>query len=152
MMVFGSKPKKAQSILPKDKIRISLLNCDFKLLEALDAKRFRTVSNRVLSNVQYVAGTDRNIHQGISRARDAIFAVSKSRMGCGIADTDFVAAFDWLVLNWVWKVLRKLGVNAKIVKKFQDFYTDSITIVMVNNKLGRVIQDRRGSLRQGGCA
>ena len=40
----------------------------------------------------------------------------------------------------------------KIVKKFQDFYTDSITIVMVNNKLGRVIQDRRGSLRQGGCA
>ena len=29
MMIFGTKPKKPKSIEPKDKRRISLLNCDF---------------------------------------------------------------------------------------------------------------------------
>ena len=51
MMVFGSKPKKPRSVNPKDKRRISLLNCDFKLVEGLEAKRFRKIGNRVLSPV-----------------------------------------------------------------------------------------------------
>ena len=34
----------------------------------------------------------------------------------------------------------------------KSIYKDSITITVVNNQLGRVFQDRRGSLRQGGCA
>ena len=32
LMVFGVKPKKARSLLPSDKRRISLLNSDFKIL------------------------------------------------------------------------------------------------------------------------
>jgi hypothetical protein len=152
MMVFGTKPKKAMSLQPKDKRRFSLLNFDFKLLEGLDARKFRKVNSRVLSNLQYVAGDNRNIHHGICRARDAIHAVSKSKSGCGIADTDFVATFDWLVLNWVWKILRKIGVSEAVVRRVQNLYSDSITIVVVNNTLGRVFLDRRGSLRQGGCA
>ena len=76
----------------------------------------------------------------------------KIKLGCGIADTDFVAAFDWLVLSWVWKVLIRLGVDQQVVKRVQNLYEDSITIVVVNNKLGRVFVDRRGSLRQGGCS
>ena len=95
MMVFGTKPKKAQSIKPKDKRRISLLNCDFKILEGLDARRLRKVGSRLIFNVQYVAGENRNIQHGMCRARDAIHAVSKSILGCDIADTVFVAAFDW---------------------------------------------------------
>jgi hypothetical protein len=87
--------KKLQSINPKDKRRISLLNCDFKLTEGLEARRFRKVGNRVLSPDQYVAGNDRKIHHGIAKARDAIQAAMKTKLGCGIADTDFVAAFDW---------------------------------------------------------
>ena len=34
----------------------------------------------------------------------------------------------------------------------KGMYEDSITITVVNNKLGRVFHDLRGSLRQGGCA
>ena len=94
MMHFGTKPKKPKSIQPKDKRRLSLLNCDFKLVEGLDARRFRKIGNRVLSPNQYVAGKDRNIHHGIAKARDDIQSVMISKLGCGIADTDFVAAFD----------------------------------------------------------
>ena len=152
MMVFGTKPKKASSLKPQDKRRLSLLNSDFKLLEDLDAGRFRSISPKCLSSVQYVGGGDRRIHHGIARARDAIHAVGLSKVGCGIADTDFIAAFDWLVLSWVWKVLTRLGVARSVVKRVQDLYEDSITITVVNNKLGRVFPDKRGSLRQGGCA
>ena len=152
MLVFGSKPKKLQCILPKDKRRISLLNCDFKITEGVEARRFRKIGKRILSPNQYVAGTDRRIHHGIAKARDAIQAVMKSKLGCGIADTDFVAAFDWLVLSWVWKVLLKVGIDQHVVRRVQNLYQESITIVVVNNQHGRVLLDKRGSLRQGGCA
>ena len=94
-MVFGTKPKKSKSIKPKDKRRISLLNSDFKLVEGLYGKRFRKISSHCLSPVQYVAGQDRKIHHGISRARDAIHAAGLLKTGCGTADTEFVAALDW---------------------------------------------------------
>ena len=59
LMVFGTKPKKANSLKPGDKRRISLLNPDFKILEGLDARRFRKISSHCLSPVQYVGGKDR---------------------------------------------------------------------------------------------
>ena len=65
---------------------------------------------------------------------------------------DFIAAFDWMVLSWVWQVLEKLGVSGSVINRVKSLYNDSITITVVNNQLGRVFQDRRGSLRQGGCA
>ena len=75
-----------------------------------------------------MAGKDRKIHHGIAKARDAIQAAMKAKLGCGIADTDFIAAFDWLVLSWVWKVLLRLGVHAQVVRRVQQLYEDSITI------------------------
>ena len=152
MMIFGAKPKKPKSLKPGDKRRISQLNCDFKLCEGIEARRFRKLGSKCLSPVQYVAGNDKNIHHGIGKARDAIQATIHSRQGCGIADMDFIAAFDWMVLSWVWMVLLKLGVEVSVVSRLQKLYEKSITIVVVNNKLGRVMTDIRGSLRQGGCA
>ena len=152
MMVFGTKPKKPNSLKPRDKRRLSLLNCDFKLVEGIEARRFKKISTRCLSSLQYVAGKDRRIHHGIAKARDAIFASSQSRSGCGIADMDFIAAFDWLVLSWVWNVLLKLGVSRSVISRLHRLYDQCVTIVVVNNKLGRVFLDKRGSLRQGGCA
>ena len=79
-MVFGAKPKKLSSILPKHKIRISLLNSGFKLAAGLEAEAFKKTFNHTLSPVQQVAGTDRRIHFGINKARDCIQAVSKSKL------------------------------------------------------------------------
>ena len=111
IMNFCSKPKKVNSCKPSDKRRISILNCDFKLYEGLLARRFRSVGSRVLSPLQYVAGQNRTIHHGISRARDAIQAASQSKLECGIGDQDYIAAFDFLVLSWVWQVLEQKGVK-----------------------------------------
>ena len=99
-MVFGSKPKKANSCKPGDKRRISLLNCDFKTISGLESGRLKKTATHTLSPFQLVAGDDRRIHHGINLARDAIQASFKlTSPGCGIADTDYQAAFDFLVMS-----------------------------------------------------
>ena len=105
MMVFCSKPKKLNSLKLVNKRLISILNCDFKLYEGLLAKRFRKMGAKVLSPMQYVAGGYRTIHHGIDRARDAIESTTRSRVECEMGDQDYIAAFDFLVLEWVWRVL-----------------------------------------------
>ena len=56
LMVFGSKPKKAKSIKPGDKRRISLLNADFKTISGLISRRLKKTATRTLSPYQLVAG------------------------------------------------------------------------------------------------
>ena len=149
LMVFGSKPKKPSSIKPGDKRKISLLNSDFKIATGLEAKRFKKVSTHTLSAHQLVAGDNRRIHHGVNLARDAIFAASKSREGCGILDTDYVAAFDYLVMHWVFQVLSKKGLCDQVISRLKNLYEDNITIVVVNNVLGKSFTNHRWSLRQG---
>ena len=151
MMIFSSKPKKPNSIKPSDKRRISILNTDFKLYEGLIARRFRKLGSRVLSPNQYVAGDDRNIHHGIARARDAIYVASQAGLRCGIDDQDYVAAFDFLVLPLVWKVLQHKDVKEATKFRLENLFSGGITVPVVNSLPRRAIYDQRGALRQGGC-
>ena len=149
LMVFGSKPSKQQSLKPKDKRKISLLNVDFKIMTGLEAKRHRKVMTHTVSHLQLVAGADRRVHHGIALARDAIHAAGKSRAGCGILDTDLVAAFDWMVMDWVKMVLAKKGMCEEAISRISNLYSESISIIVVNNVLGRSIKNIRHSIRQG---
>ena len=149
LMVFGSKPKKATSIKPSDKRRISLLNSDFKTATGLEARRFKKVATHTLSPHQLVAGSDRRIHHGIAKARDAIHAAGKRKDGCGILDTDYIAAFDWMVMLWVYKVMSKKGLSDNVIKRLKNLYNENISIIVVNNVLGKVLKNERLSVRQG---
>ena len=148
-MIYGSKPKKLQSIRPEDKRRISLLNSDFKIVTGLEADRFKNTFTHTLSPVQMVAGDNRRIHHMINKARDCIFAVSKSKLGCALLDLDFVAAFDYQVFSWVFDVLRAKGVSEEVISRISNIYDNCITIPVVNNVLGKPIKNIRGNLRQG---
>ena len=149
LMVFGSKPKKPKSIIPSDKRKISLLNSDFKTATGLEAKRFKKVTTHTLSKNQLVAGEERRIYHGVNLAREAVFATSKSKDGCGILDTDYVAAFDFLVMHWVFKVLSKKGLCDQVIDRLKNLYKDNITVVVVNNVMGKSFLNHRWSLRQG---
>ena len=106
LMVFDNKPKKPNSTKPSDKRKISLLNSDFKVATGIDNNRFKKVATHTLSPCQLAAGDDRRIHHGINSARDAIAAAGAVREGVVILDNDFRAAFDFMVLLWVLKVLK----------------------------------------------
>ena len=149
LMLFSSKPGKSQSLKPKDKRRLSLLNSDFKILTGIELGRYNKVLGHTLSPHQLAAGDDRRITFGISLARDAIYAAGRRRQGCGLADNDFEAAFDFLCLDWVKLVLRKKGIAEAALARFSNLYEEGITIPVINNVPGRPITNNRLSLRQG---
>ena len=150
LMVFGNKPKKAGSLLPKDKRRISLLNSDFKVASGLEERRFKKTVTRTLSPNQLVAGEDRRIHHGIAKARNAIFAAGRQgKKGCGILDTDYMSAFDLLVLDWMFLVLAKKGLCMEAINRMKNLYQNNISVVVVNNIQGKAVLNKRLSLRQG---
>ena len=150
LMVFGSKPKKPHSKLPNDKRKISLLNSDFKIATGLEAAKLKATTSHTLSHLQLVAGSSRRIHHGINLARNAIFTASKpGHPGCGILDTDLIAAFDYLCMEWVFKVLEKKGLHRDVILRLHNLYSNSVSIVVVNNIQGKAVKNIRLSLRQG---
>ena len=149
LMIFTSKPGKTSSIKPKDKRRISLLNSDFKVLTGLEVARFRKVLAHTLCPEQLAEAGDRRISFGICHARDAIYAAGMRKAGCGLADNDFQAAFDYLCLDWVRKVLQKKGLAKEALDRFTNLYKEGLTIPVINNKPGSILVNNRLSLRQG---
>ena len=140
-MVFGSKPKKPNSLLPKDKRRISLLNSEFKVATGLEARCFKKSATHSLSPLQLVAGEDRRIHHGINFARNNIYAAGKpGHPGCvWILNTDLIAAFDWLCLDWVYKMLEKKGMPMEVLRRLQNLYRENVAVIVVNNVPGKCI-------------
>ena len=149
LMVFGSKPKKPNSLRPQDKRRISLLNSDFKVASGLDARRIKKTLTHTLSPLQLVAGEDRRIHHGINLARDAIWAAGKQGLGCGILDTDLEAGFDFMTLSWCLMVLEKKGACPQLLARLSNLYKDHYSIIVVNNIPGAAVKNQRLTLRQG---
>ena len=150
LMVFGSKPKKPNSKKPSDKRKISLLNADFKVGTGLEAKWMKKVATHTLSHLQLVAGSNRRIHHGINLARNAIYSAGKNgRNGCGILDTDLIAAFDYMCLEWAFMVLEKKGLDRRVINRLENLYMENISVIVVNNIPGKAVKNIRMSLRQG---
>ena len=145
LMVVGCKPKKSK---PGDKRRISLLNSDFKIVTGIEAKRFGRTATHSLFPLQLVAESDHQIHHGISLARDTINQAGKVKAGCGILDLDCMAGFDWLNMAWLFRVLAKKGVCQFVTDRLRVLYAESKTVVIVNNKQGRIFPNIKGSGRE----
>ena len=117
---------------PSHKRRISLLNADFKIISGIENIRFKKVANHTLSKSQLVVGDDRRIHHGINKVIDAIFAASNRNQKCGILDNDYMAAFDNMVLTWVFQVLLAKGLDKQVVNRLHNLYSKHLTIVVIN--------------------
>ena len=116
-------------------------------MSGLGLRRLKSLATKTLSPYQLVAGDDRRIHHGINLARDAIQAASKSpKIGCGIADTDFQAAFDFLVMSWVFLVLERKGLSQAVISRLKNLYQDNLSIIVVNNIEGKCVKNIRLSL------
>ena len=150
LMVYGAKNNKPpNSIDPNHKRRISLLNSDFKVITGTINKKFKTVATHTLSPNQLSVGDDRRIHHGINKARDAIQAAGSRNEGVGILDNDYKAAFDYMVLTWILKVLQAKGLDIEVINTILNLYGNNLTVVVVNNVQGSCFLNTRWSVRQG---
>ena len=150
LMVYGCKSNKpSNSTDPNHKRRISLLNADFKIISGIYNTRLKGLADHTLSKAQLAVGSDRRIHHGINKARDAIFMASERNQKCGILDNDYKAAFDFMVLKWVFKVLLAKGIDEEVVNRFHNLYNNHMTVVVVNGVQGGCFPNIRWSIRQG---
>ena len=62
-------------------------------------------------------------------------------------DTDLVAAFDFLCLDWVYMVLEKKGLDRRVISRIQNLYRDNLATEVVNNIKGKSFKNiRKGDL------
>ena len=54
-----------------------------------------------------------------------------------------------MVLTWVLKVLQAKGLSEVVLKRLLNLYSHNITIVVINNILGKSFENKRWSIRQG---
>ena len=54
-----------------------------------------------------------------------------------------------MVMLWVFKVLLAKGVDTAVIKRLENIYKENITVVVVNNILGKSFINNRWSMRQG---
>ena len=150
LLVFSPKAGKANSLLPRDKRKISLLQSDHKILSGILAARLRRTEDHTLSQHQYAAGPRRITH-AISQARDAIQSVSAHHKGSSVVQTDFVSAFDKLSISWTWKVLAKKKCSPIFIQVLKNIYEDnpSYVINIINNQQQPRIENKRKSIYQG---
>ena len=64
-------------------------------------------------------------------------------------DTDLIAAFDYLCLEWAYLVLEHKGIHRDVIKRLRNLYSDNISVVVVNSIEGKAVKNIRLSLRQG---
>ena len=60
-----------------------------------------------------------------------------------------MAAFDYMVLTWVFKVLKAKGLSGDVINLLQSLYANHLTVVVVNNVSGKCYPNNRWSIRQG---
>ena len=44
-----------------------------------------------------------------------------------------MALFDFMVLTWVFKVLKAKGMDQKVINRLYNLYDNNLTIVVINN-------------------
>ena len=72
-------------------------------------------------------------------ARDANLVSGKLKTGCAIIDTDNMAAFDFMVMSWVFQELGKMGHSVAVIDRL-NLYTDNNSLVVVKNIFGKSVK------------
>lgn len=57
-----------------------------------------------------------------------ILTAGRSGQGCGILDTNYMAAFDFLVMEWTFMVLSKKNLAPEAIERMKRLYLDNFTI------------------------
>ena len=54
-----------------------------------------------------------------------------------------------MCLDWVFKVLKKKGLDDRVIARLKNLYRDNMSLIVVNNIPGKLVKNIRLSIRQG---
>lgn len=121
MITLIPKPKK--DLLLIDNWRpISLLNCDYKIIATIFAKRLKSVLKDIINETQSGFLKNRHISNNIRLVLDLLDYSELVRDDSYILFLDFYKAFDSIEHGFIFKTLVKFGFGAMFTKAIKTLY------------------------------
>lgn len=127
---------------------ISLLNCDYKILTKLLAKRLQTVMQSIVDDDQSGYIKDRFIGENIITTANVMHYMNSTNKPGIILLADFEKAFDSIKWSFIIKSLKTFGFGDHFIKWIRILYTNPISCVTNNGYASEFFPLSKG-IRQG---
>ena len=114
---------------------ISLLCIGFKLLETILLARLREAYEPAARDNQAGFREKRGCRDQVFALRQILEQRSEFNRSTVMTFIDFKAAFDSVNRNAIWQIFERLGMPQKIANIIRNMYTDTNSIVKMNNNL-----------------
>ena len=125
---------------------ISLLNTDVKIFAHVLAERAKHMFKKVIHKHQHAYLSGRQIKVALSKIARATDKLKNS--DGAIVNIDFEKAFDTIDRDYIFRLLKELGVPEFFLKSVKALYTGTKSIIEVNGHLLLDFTSERG-VRQG---
>lgn len=126
---------------------ISLLCCDYKIVAKILVKRLQLVADKVIAPEQFCL-PGRSINTCNILLRDIIYYCNVNKIQGAIINLDWSKAFDRVDMEFVYKILNKLGFSHQVISIIRKLYGNTESCCMINGNIGKPFTVGRG-VRQG---
>jgi hypothetical protein len=127
-------PKKGDRSSMNNYRGISLMSCWAKLYNRLLLNRLRPVVDAILRNNQAGFRPGRSTIEQINALRRIIEGAKRNQLALVIIFVDFKKAFDSILRNAMFEILRLYGIPLEIINAIRQLYNNSKGVVSVNGK------------------
>ena len=127
---------------------ISLLNVDYKVVAKVLANRLRAVAEKLVGEEQVCAVPGRSIAESLVSLRDVLWLCKERRQEVAVLAVDFEKAFDRASHEFMFKVLRRMGIPEVLIGWIKCLYRGMVSKVLLNGWLTNDISIGSG-VRQG---
>jgi hypothetical protein len=141
-------PKSGPMLTPADRRPITLLNCDYKILTRILARRLRPLLASHTKATQYCGIPGNTIFDAVATVRDVIAYAEHERRPICVLSLDFQHAFDRLSHEYIYTILHSYGLSNSFVTRIQALYSEAKSTVQINGHLHGPIPTQCG-VRQG---
>ena len=145
------KPGKDTRI-PKNLRPITLLNCDYKIIEKCVAVRLAEVTEQVINMDQKGFMPNRRISANIRKLLDLQKYCENKDKTAVILDLDIEKAFDKLSFSAIFGAMSYFGVSDYITKWIKTLYNSFGLFVQNNGHISERIEVNRGTHQGGVCS
>ena len=127
---------------------ISLLNCDYKILAKIIAKRLTPILESYISETQQAAINGRHVHNILLNIKAAIDHANDIAHPLAFLQIDFSKAFDRLSHDFILSVMQHIRIPAHLIKWTSILLRNNNARILVNHNLSETIAISTG-IRQG---
>ena len=140
--------KKGDRLLPSNYRAISLLSIPGKILSQILLDRMKRQTEKCISESQFGFRPGRGTIDAIFVTRQILEKAKEHNLNIHLNLIDFKAAFDTIWRKALWKMMRSIGVDPKIVSIIENLYKDTECAIVIDGNMTKWFRVNVG-VRQG---